>query len=161
MHFGVLDEVVTMVRLGHVWAKDVWKKKVWKRAWELDECYWRVQVMYHRSLDFLSATCGGRKYTVWWQIADNNHSLMRWCETMIKLISHASLLKGDDVRFKGRPPSARFCDLRELGSLDDVRHLVLQCPGLQMLRNKMFMELEVMDGAEISLTPQMIYCIPY
>ena len=37
--FGMIDEVVSMVRMGHVWSKEAWKKKVWMRAWELDLCY--------------------------------------------------------------------------------------------------------------------------
>ena len=32
--FGLMNEGIDMVRLGHYWSKDVWKKRVWKRAWE-------------------------------------------------------------------------------------------------------------------------------
>ena len=31
--FGLLNEIVRMARLGHIWAKEVWKEKMWKRAW--------------------------------------------------------------------------------------------------------------------------------
>ena len=69
--FGVLDEVVSMVRQGHYWPKAEWKKKIWKRAWELDECYWRVRVRCHHSLDLLVRICGGPKYMSWWQVSDS------------------------------------------------------------------------------------------
>ena len=54
---------------------------------------------------------------------------------MIKLVIHSSLLKTDDVRLKGLPVLARFCDKCDLSAMDDVRHLVLQCPNLQPERN--------------------------
>ena len=57
--FGVLDDLVNMSRLGHNWSKDVCKKRIWKRAWEMDECYWKIQIRCHRSLDMLSNGCGG------------------------------------------------------------------------------------------------------
>ena len=57
--FGVLDDVVSMARLGHRWSKDMWKKKIWKRAWDMDECFWAIQTLCHRSLDLLSNVCGG------------------------------------------------------------------------------------------------------
>ena len=38
-NFGVLDDVVSMVRQGHYCPKDMWMRKIWKRAWEMDECF--------------------------------------------------------------------------------------------------------------------------
>ena len=38
-NFGVLDDVVSMVRQGHYWPKDMRMRKIWKRAWEMDECF--------------------------------------------------------------------------------------------------------------------------
>ena len=37
--FGVLDDIVNMVRRGHRGSKDEWKKRIWGCAWELDECF--------------------------------------------------------------------------------------------------------------------------
>ena len=34
--FGMLDDVISMVRQGHVWSKDMWRKRVWERARDLD-----------------------------------------------------------------------------------------------------------------------------
>ena len=56
---GVLDDVVSMARLGHRWSKDMWKKKIWKRAWDMDEYFWAIQTLCHRSLDLLANVCGG------------------------------------------------------------------------------------------------------
>ena len=57
--FGVLDDVVSIARLGHIWSKDMWKRKIWKRAWDMDECFWAIQAHCHRSLDLLANVCGG------------------------------------------------------------------------------------------------------
>ena len=146
--FGVLDDVVNMVRLGHMWSKDIWRKKIWKRAWELDECFWAIQAVCHRSLDLLSNVCGGAGYLVWWQISDVNHSLMKCCEVVVRLLSHASLLKTDDVRLKGSSIAARFCNSCDLAAMDDVRHLILQCPAWQEERSDMMREISLIpDGS--------------
>ena len=97
--FGMIDEVVSMVRMGHVWSKEAWKKKVCMRAWELDLCYWRVQERCHKSLDILARVSGGPKYSIWWMISDGYHGMMRSCEVMIKLVTHSSLLKDDGICF--------------------------------------------------------------
>ena len=86
--------------LGIMWSKEVWKKRIWKRAWELEDGFWCVQMRCHRSLDLLSTVCVLTKYVIWWTIADNNHSLMRVCGTMVKLVTHSSLLRLDDVRLR-------------------------------------------------------------
>ena len=61
---------------------------------------WCVQMRCHRSLDLLSRVSVLTKYVIWWTIADNNHSLMRVCGTMVKLVTHSSLLRLDDVRLR-------------------------------------------------------------
>ena len=55
------------------------------------------------------------------------YGYMRVCETMMKLATHSSLLKTDDVRLKRLPIAARSCDQWDLAAMADVRHLVLQC----------------------------------
>ena len=83
---------------------------------------------------------------MWWQIADRFPELMRDCEVMVKvlLVYHASLLRVDDVRLKRLPIADKFCTLCDLGSLDDAKHMVLQCPMLQPKRTEMFIEIEAL-----------------
>ena len=119
---------------------------MWKRAWEMDVCYWAVEARCHRSLDLLSELSRGPKYSIWWHLSDGNHMLLRDCEIMIKLITHASLLKDDDVRLKGLPISSRFCVQCDHAAMDDARHLIMQCPELQDQRSAMFRELSELNG---------------
>ena len=73
---------------------------------------------------------------------------MRRCEIMVKLLSHASMLKNDDIRLKSLPMASRFCDLCDLGVMDDAKHMIMQCPALQQFRNEMFNELtNIEDGS--------------
>ena len=92
--------------------------------------------------------CGNVRYLIWWQMSDENSDLIRSCETMVKLVSHASLLKGDDVRLKSAPIFARFCEDCDLAAIDDVNHLVLQCPRWQNERTEMLNEIDnIPDGS--------------
>ena len=136
--FGLLNDVTLMAQAGQFWSKADWKKRVWRRAWELDGYYWRVQTRLHRSLDLLSKVCEGPKYSIWWELSDNNIAMMRCCEVMVKLLTHASLLRSDDVRLKRLPAVSRFCNRCDLAAIDDVEHLVLQCPFLQPERTMLF-----------------------
>ena len=145
--FGFLDVLVGMSRMRHHWSKDVWKRNVWKRAWELDECYWGMQRLCHRSLDLMMNINGKSRYLVWWQISDADHRLMRCWETMVRLISHTSLLKVDDVRLKGSTVAARFCTSCDLSAMEDARHLIMQCPKWQSERTELMAEiLNISDG---------------
>ena len=67
---------------------------------------------------------------------------------MVKLLSHAGLLKTDDVRLKSLPLSQKFCNLCDQGENDDVFHLVMQCPRLQPSQNDVFKDLaQIPDGS--------------
>ena len=64
------------------------------------------------------------------------------CESMARLICHASLLRMDDVRLKKQTMLSRCCPLCDLSAPDDVKHLVLQCPSSERRRIDMFADLE-------------------
>ena len=71
---------------------------------------------------------------------------MHNCETMVKILCRASLLKVDDVRLKRSPAAAKLCTLCDLGAYDDATHMILQCPYSQVARNDMFNELRDVYG---------------
>ena len=72
---------------------------------------------------------------------------MRCCETMVRLISHGSLLKVNDVRLKGSTVAARFSTSCDLSAMDDPRHLILQWPWWQTERTEMMAEItNISDG---------------
>ena len=66
--FGMLDDVISIVRQGHVWSKDMWRKRVWERARDLDAGFWRLEIRCYRNLDLLSGVCDQPGYLIWWKI---------------------------------------------------------------------------------------------
>ena len=116
--FGVLDEIANMARQGHQWSKEGWKRKIWKRAWDLEECFWGIQALCHRSMDLILNACEMSTYLIWWQLSDVKHGLMRCCETMARIVSHASLLRADDVRLKRSSVASIFCTSCALAAMD-------------------------------------------
>ena len=114
------------------------KERVWARAWELENVYWTVEFNLHQSLDLLHMVCYENRYLTWWAVSDRYPPYISVCETLAKLVCHASLLKVDDVRLKGSSLASKFCTLCDLGQKEDVRHLVLQCPIFALERESMF-----------------------
>ena len=126
--FNMHEEVKDMVERDRHFSKGYWKERVWARAWELEDVYWMVEFNLHQSLDLLHMVCYENRYLTWWAISDRYPQNISVCETLAKLVCHASLLKVDDVRLKGSSLASKFCTLCDLGQKEDVRHLVLQCP---------------------------------
>ena len=103
--------------------------------------YWRVERNLHRSLDLINMISPENRFLTWWSISDKIPSLTAMCETLSKLVCHASLLKVDDVWLKGSTLATRFCTLCDMGQEEDVRHLVLQCSVFEYERSEMFEEI--------------------
>ena len=97
--------------------------------------------MIHKDNDLLKSTLGETRYLTWWAISDLDYRLVRMCEDMSKLICHASLLKRDDCRFKGLTMSYRTCTNCDLYCIEDINHIVAQCPFYQADRELMYDEI--------------------
>ena len=140
--FNLGTEVKNMVERDHVYEKNVWKKMIWDRAWSLKDTYWRIETHLKRELDILSEVNHSPRYSVWWTLSDKDNSCTYFCETMARITCHASLLKIDDLRLKSQSMAAKLCTICDLASVEDVSHLVLQCPKLEKERATMFTEIE-------------------
>ena len=141
--FNLEDEVRNMIERDHMYEKNTWKKLVWDRAWSLEDTFWRIEVNLKKELKILSNVNPSPRYSTWWALSDNDHSCIYFCETMVRLNCHASLLKDDDIRLKGQARVAKLCSHCDLGSKENAKHLVLQCPRLQGERTEMFASIEL------------------
>ena len=64
--------------------------------------------------------------------------LVKMCESMSKIICHASLLKKDDYRLKGLTMSHRTCLKCDLYCIEDITHIIMQCPCYHDERVEMY-----------------------
>ena len=133
---GVILDILGGVR--PIGSKTAWSKIVWERAWALDDTHWRSMSMVHNSNDMLFYTIPSSRYLCWWQIADYNPLMQRVSETMAKLICRASRLKSDDPTLKDTSIFNRMCTNCEMGVVENVYHMVLQCPFTEDIRRAMF-----------------------
>ena len=140
LEFQVIEEVRNMFN-GLMISKQGWKKIVWERAWALEKEEWDRKVIEDKHFDLTSRATNGPGYSIWWSIADFKQSKMKQCETMVKLISHSSALKGDDCRLKRLPFGSKMCIQCELGCIEDANHMILQCPKHEHLRVEMHNEI--------------------
>ena len=107
-----------------------WSKIIWGKGWELDDLYWRGVNTMNKDNDLLAGTMEGTRYMVWWQLSDVDPKMIRICECIAKIICHASMLKVDDYRLRDQPTSDRVCELCDAYTVENIFHLLMQCPGM-------------------------------
>ena len=144
--FGLLNVVVDMIEGNlDICGKKAWAKKVWEKAWLLEDVYWDASKIVHKYNDLLYGAVGHTRYMAWWKLADHNPFLIRMCENMAKLICHASFLKCDDPRLKGMSHSNRACSNCDMYLVENVYHMVMQCPMHEQERRLMYARLYEYD----------------
>ena len=137
---NLMPEVRQMAN-GTIMSKAQWKKSVWEKAWalELEE----YNSYTDNKVELLKKVMSGPAYSVWWQMSDANHAIMKRCEIMVKLICKASALKDDDCRLKRLPLGSRMCTRCDLGAPEDAKHVIMQCPANSDNKRLMCEEIEV------------------
>ena len=77
--------------------------------------------------------------------------MMYQCESMAKLICRASDLKCDTHKYKNESGNV-YCDLCKYFAIENVKHVIMQCPNLATIRDNMYMQivaLETLSGVQI------------
>ena len=92
-------------------------------------------------LELLDKAMTGPAYSIWWQLSDRNHSMIKRCEVMIKIFCKATLLRDDDCRLRGKPIGTRMCTRCELGAVENAIHIIMQCPANEYNRHIMHDEI--------------------
>ena len=140
--FGLYNVVKDMIMNGlPAVTKRSWSKLVWERAWALENVNWRATNIILKENDLLTNTIGNSRYLTWWKIGDLDYRLAKMCESMSKIVCHASLLKTDDYRLKGLNMSNRTCIRCDQYCIEDITHIIMQCPGYNDERILMFNEI--------------------
>ena len=145
--FGVsqiLSEMCSGVK--PIMTKGNWSKFIWEKAWYIEDLYWESTRMINKDMDLLSRVTNKVRYNTWWEISDRWPDTINVCETMSRLVSHASKLKTDDVRLKGLTPGHRMCAECDLYIKEDLFHMVMQCPTTEEARILMYEDIFAIDN---------------
>ena len=110
--------------------------------WALEDMYWRIEKHLHRSLDLLSGVSPITRYLPWWSISDKYPKYMKDCEILTKIISHSSMIRDDDFKYKNQLGTTRMCNLCDRFEIEDARHFILMCPYFAQERNTMLREID-------------------
>ena len=129
---------------GNVISKSKWRNIVWTQAWQQEIDEWHEKVAQSNACSLVSMVTTGPSYSIWWQIADKTPELVNKCEVMIRLLCKASSLKCDNMVLRGGTIGDRMCTQCELGCPEDIKHVVMQCPTHQQLRESMNNQIEAL-----------------
>ena len=136
---GLFNILVDMVNENAtIFSKKQWSKIVWGKAWILEDTFWDSTKLIHKENDLMYSTISRARYMAWWRVSDNFPTQMRMCETMGRIMCHASRLKCDDVRLKSLTPSHRMCSECDMYVVENIYHLVMQCPMHEVDRVLMY-----------------------
>ena len=145
--YNLLDALCGMVyNTGRMYSKREWSKLCWSRAWESEDNYWESTSVLHKDSNLISLVLPVTRYLNWWHMADVNQSLMRMCENLVKIITRASKLKSDDPSLKGTLMSMRTCELCTLYNIEDIFHILMQCPHFEECRKRMYNHIYRVDA---------------
>ena len=111
-----------------VMSKQLWSRLVWQQAWTIEDAYWESANLIMRDNDLIMNTQVTPNYLVWWHLSDAVWGIMNMCETMAKLICHASRLKMDDCSLKDKPSYCKACSNCDMCLPEDLYHILMQCP---------------------------------
>ena len=137
--YGLFDVIKDMtLNRSKIMSKRSWSSLVWERAWLLEDTNWRAANTILKDNDLLTLTMGDSRYLTWWCLSDLDHRLVRMCEVMGKILCHASRLKRDDFRLKGLPLSNRACEFCNSFCVEDIIHIINQCPYYCDERKRMY-----------------------
>ena len=117
-----------MIVVGCQYSKQEWRKIVWERIWskEDDDCIMMYRQPHQKYLLF--DVTEKPYYLVWWILSDLFPNKTAICEIMASLVCDTSLLKANDYRLKKKSYSQKICTRCQLGILENIKHLVMQCP---------------------------------
>ena len=68
------------------------------------------------------------------------------CEIMAALVCDTSILKNSDYRIKKKSFSHKICTRCDLGIIEGIRHLLMQCPFFSSEMRKLYESLDQMDN---------------
>ena len=127
-------------------SKTALSKLVWSKAWELKDLYWCSTMILNQKNDMLIRIISKIRYLSWSELSDKFPWAIKTCGTMARLICRASRLKSDDLRLKGLTPSHRTCSYCDQYVLEDLFHVVMQCPRNEVTRTTMINSITDIDG---------------
>ena len=117
--------------------KKAWSKLCWEKAWTYEDTYWNTTAILHKDSNLLNLVLSETRYLTWWMFSDVDQSMMRICENMVKILCRASKLKCDDPSLKGTLLSVRTCENCYMYVVEDMHHLLMQCPHFHDRRQQM------------------------
>ena len=150
IHLEMYDTCMRMIIGGCYYSKSEWKDIVWRKVWakEEDDCILMYKQPHQKFLLF--ETTDKPYYITWWILADMFPRKISMCETMATLVCDSSLLKSSDYRIKKKSYSHKICTNCTLGIIEDIRHIVMQCPFFNNETVQLYESLEQMDDETAS-----------
>ena len=76
--------------------------------------------------------------------------MQKMCETMTRLICQASRLRADEPGLKSTSVGARMCLNCNLGIVENLYHMIMQCPIMEDIRYNMYTEHEGQSSGDLA-----------
>ena len=148
-NFNIYNLIKNYIENGILPSKSTWSKRIWHEAWSLEDQLSRNNSLFlEEGASIMKQVLGPSEYLPWWALSDRKPYLIRMAENLAKILSHSSQLREDDYNLKGKPTSHKVCPNCDLGTVESIRHVIMQCPNNERDTNDMFDRLrDIEDGS--------------
>ena len=147
---GLNETCMNMTHRDHYYTKDQWKTTVWEAVWRKEDEDCVTLYIQGRDIPLVLMILERPFYLIWWIISDKFPNLMKMCEKMSAIVSESSLLKANDVRLKNKSFWSKVCVRCDLSIIEDAKHVIMQCPFYENLRQDMYEEIEQLNCESIT-----------
>ena len=147
---GLYVICMNMIHRDQYYTKEQWKLLVWDAVWRKEDEDCDILYTQNRTIPLVLRIMERPFYLIWWIISDRLPRSMKMCEKMTAIVTESSLLKANDLRLKNKSFWSKACVRCDLSSLEDIRHIVMQCPYFEYIRQEMFDEIEQLNCNSIS-----------
>ena len=147
---GLYETCMNMTHRDHYYTKDQWKTTVWDAVWRKEDEDCDTLYIQGRDIPLVLRILDRPFYLIWWIISDKFPNLMKMCEKMSAIVSDSSLLKANDVKLKNKSFWSKVSVRCNLSIIEDAKHVIMQCPFYENLRQDMYEEIELLNCESIT-----------
>ena len=155
--YGIDEYIVRALETGQTMSKAKWKRMVHGVVKERELVRWELTVPLYSSIPLFRECITSISVSVWWHVSQCRPHLTRATRILVRLLCGQHGLATSTARYRNANrghvvPQSRLCTLCDLDVPETVEHFLFGCSRLNMLREILLMNLEMLPNMYIHMS---------